>query len=293
MFDSSSLDFWKYFFLTKKNENVEETSYNVSEFQKKSNWYEEYMQYKNLHEKTEGKSQIIALIDSGVSNFQKSQVERNYNMLSNVDTFDENGHGTMMCSLILGGDQLLGIAPKSKIYSYKVVDESGKVAPQILAKAIDKAVQDKVTIINISLGSYFNNKKVKKAINNAANLGITIVASSGDYNTEDMLYPAKYKCCISVGAMDKKMNVWENTNAKDKCDILAPGVNVKTILNTRELVTTSGTSQATALISGYVALIKDYAIIKGINVTNEQIKELIQKINNKKITYLEGLEELK
>lgn len=251
------------------------------------------MEYEILHRKTKGKSQIIALIDSGISVFQKTKVDVSYNMVNNLNSFDENGHGTMMCSLILGTDNLLGISPQAKVYSYKVVDESGKVEPEILSEAIDKAIQDDVTIINISLGSYFDNEKIKKSINNAIKSGIIVVASSGDYETEDMLYPAKYEGCISVGAIDNKLNVWEGTNAIEQCDILAPGVNVNTMLDTGDLAPTTGTSQSTALISGYIALIKDYGLNCGIDLNVEQVKEILKYINDNKMTYSEGLNAVK
>lgn len=112
----------------------------------------------------------------------------------------------MMYTLILGDTGVSSISPNVQLYSYKVVDSSGKVEPKILAKAIDKAVNDNVTIINISLGSYFDNKEIQTAIKNASEAGIIIVASLGDYETEiHSLYPARYNECISVGAIDKKL----------------------------------------------------------------------------------------
>lgn len=277
------------FFLGNKNEQSNEDTTEINYSMKSENWHEDFMQYADLHSKTEGKSQIIALIDSGISEFQENKVDKNYNMISSEDVYDENGHGTMMCSLIIGGEGLQGISPQTKIYSYKVVDKSGKVTPEILADAIDKAVKDNVTIINISLGSYFDNKRIKESVKGAIESGIIVVASSGDYETEDMLYPAKYNNCISVGAIDENIHVWKKTNAKDQCDILAPGVDINTILNTGELEKTNGTSQSTALISGYIALIKDYARMCDIDIKTSQIKKILIDINNKKISYLEGL----
>lgn len=273
--------------------NIEETTSENSYVRKSKNWHEDYMEYETLHRKTKGKSQVIALIDSGISDFQKPKVDVSYNVANNSNDLDENGHGTMMCSLILGADNLLGIAPKAKVYSYKVVDETGKVEPEILSAAIDNAIKDDVTIINISLGSYFDNEKIKKSINNAIKSGIIVVASSGDYETDDMLYPAKYEDCISVGAIDNKLDVWEGTNAINQCDILAPGVNVYTMLNTGDLAPTTGTSQSTALISGYIALIKDYGINCGIDLNVKDVKEILKNINDNKMTYSEGLNSVK
>lgn len=139
MLDYCNLDFSNYFFLIPNKNQVEEVTSESNYVRKSNNWHEEHMEYEILHRKTKGKSQIIALIDSGISVFQKTKVDVSYNMVNNLNSFDENGHGTMMCSLILGTDNLLGIAPQAKVYSYKVVDESGKVEPEILSEAIDVA----------------------------------------------------------------------------------------------------------------------------------------------------------
>ena len=128
------------------------------------------------------------------------KVKKYFDLTDEKNGIDNNGHGTMMCSLILGNKGLLGIAPEVQLYSYKVVDSSGKVKPQVLARAINRTINDKVNIINISLGSYFE-------------------------------------------------------NAEKDCDILAPGVDINTTLNTGEMSIAMGTSQATALISAKVAML--------------------------------------
>ena len=67
----------------------------------------------------------------------------------------------MMCSILLGfGDYLYGIVSKTNVYSYNIVDKNGKTDPDIMAKAIIDAVNDNVDLINISLGSYFDNRQV-------------------------------------------------------------------------------------------------------------------------------------
>lgn len=89
------------------------------------------------------------------------------------------------------------------------------------------------------------------------------------------------------------MDAWEGTNAIDQCDILAPGVNVYTMLDTGDLAETTGTSQSTALISGYVALIKDYGINCGVDLNVKDVKEILKNINDNKMTYSEGLDLVK
>lgn len=166
------------------------------------------------------------------------KVKKYFDLTDEKNGIDNNGHGTMMCSLILGNKGLLGIAPEVQLYSYKVVDSSGKVKPQVLARAINRTINDKVNIINISLGSYFE-------------------------------------------------------NAEKDCDILAPGVDINTTLNTGEMSITTGTSQSTALISGYIALIKDYALNNGCELHQEDIKKILHKIKDNKLSYSGGINMMK
>lgn len=84
---------------------------------------------------------------------------------------------------------------------------------------------------------------------------------------------------------------WESTDGADKWDILAPGVNIMSIDKDEKVNYSNGTSQATALINGYIALLKDYAVSKNIEIGFEEIEDIediLVKINHKEITYTEA-----
>lgn len=134
---------------------------------------------------------------------------------------------------------------------------------------------------------------MKNAVTNANNQDILVIASSGDYETADMLFPPKYNNCISVGAINKNLESWESTNALKECTILAPGVDIKTLDVKKEYSYTSGTSQSTALISGYISLLKDYAMKKNIVLSNQSIRDILQKINKGDLSYCNAFENLK
>lgn len=254
-------------------------------------WQAQVMGYDDLHNLSRGENTVIALIDSGISDFQwdmKNVVER-----ANDGDFDANGHGTMMCSLIVGNeDGVAGIAPEATVYSYMIVDESGKVDSEKLYEAINQAVDDRVDIINISLGSFKENEKVRGTIEEALSEGIVVVASAGDYEAEDMLFPANMDGVISVGALDKEGQSWSSNNATDSCTVLAPGVDIPTIDNTGIIWSTSGTSQASAIVTGYVALLKSVADEKGYSFDSEKAIEILEKINSGNSTYVDELTHL-
>ena len=264
------------------NEKVEQ----LNSYEKE--WQSEMMAYKELHSFSKGNSQKIALIDSGISSFQSNQVEKMEVLIQEDNNYDTNGHGTIMCSLIKGIDsKVLGIAPDAKIYSYKVVNEAGKVDKSMVIQGIQQAIADDVDIISISLGSFKEDSNLRECINNAIKQNITVVASSGDYEATDMLFPASMDGVISVGALQEDGKVWNDTNAYESCDIIAPGVDVLSYNCNAECEFTTGTSQATALIAGYIALIKDFAKQKNIDLTNSQIQTFLQEINKNEISYSE------
>lgn len=245
------------------------------------------MQYRELHNYSKGENITIALIDSGISEFQQNDVQQNVILAEDVTDYDTNGHGTMMLSLLRGyQDSVSGISENATVYSYKVVNGSGKIQGDVLAEAIEQAHTDEVDIINISLGSYLENDDVLQALQDAYQDGIIIVASAGDYGTNDMLFPANAEFVISVGAIDASGNVWENTNLHTACDILAPGVSILTLDNSGQTYDSSGTSQATVLTTGYIALLLSYSRKNGVELEYDDICEKLHRINRGESTYL-------
>ena len=107
-----------------------------------------------------------------------------------------------------------------------------------------------------------NDADIEKSVNYALEHDVTVVAAAGDYGDKDLLYPAKYEGVISVQGLDSNLNLWSNSNHEDTATLTFPCENIESIdiSNDSSLFksTSSGTSQATALASAYIALIKDY-----------------------------------
>lgn len=265
-------------------------SFGTSKWSEEYGWHVDYMGYEEIHTYSTGESQRIALIDTGVSDFQEVT-----NLITFVgsDGVDYNGHGTMMYSIIKGyEDEVLGIAPNAEILSIKVMDFDESITPENLTKAIEKAINLESTVISLSLGSYLYSESVSKAIDLAFDQGITVVSSTGDFESPDMLFPASKSGVISVGSISDNMKVSSFTNAPNEAVINAPGDGIKSVLNNKEIEYNFGTSQATALISGYVALLRDYAIQEGVDLTNEDISSLLTVINNSKTDYINAFSKL-
>lgn len=255
-------------------------------------WHSDDMNYKGLHRYATGKSQRIALIDSGISKFQMQS--DGLTSLSLVgDNQDNNGHGTMMYSILKGYDKEVGgISPDAEIISIKVMDTDEKIDPSIMVKAIEKAIELDSTVINISIGSYLYNEDVSAVLDVALNRGIAIVAASGDYHSADMLFPANKKGVISVGSLSANGRISDFTNAPNDTVINAPGDEIKSVDQNGKIVFNSGTSQSAAIIAGYVALLKDYASQNNVELNNERIVHLLKSIDNNKIDFLDAFSEI-
>lgn len=139
----------------------------------------------------------VAIIDSGVDLehvFLKDNLyinsQNNFVKLSN-NLSDETGHGTMVAGLI----KIL--APDSVLIPYKVFDQKRSDSNWIV-KAIYKAVDDDVDIINLSLGTLKNEKDkndlriinaFERAIEYALKKQILVVCAIGnDGKNLDELY---------------------------------------------------------------------------------------------------------
>jgi minor extracellular serine protease Vpr len=115
---------------------------------------------------------------------------------------DTNGHGTQVIGIIAADGQLKGIAPKVEIFSYRVSSDGESVPSDLIIKAINQAIEDRVDIINISLGVNTTHNKIDNAVNKAVSQGIVVVAAAGNSGPDKSTIgsPAKNPNAITVGA---------------------------------------------------------------------------------------------
>ena len=158
-----------------------------------------------------GKGIKIGVIDTGINlshpdffnQDETSRFLKGYDFVDN-DTVpqDTNGHGTQVTGIIAADGQLKGIAPMAEIFSYRVSSDGESVPSNLIIKAINQAVEDRVDIINISLGVNMTHNKIDEAVNNAIKQGIVVVAAAGNSGPDKSTIgsPAKNPNAITVGA---------------------------------------------------------------------------------------------
>ena len=261
-------------------------------------YYFERLNLEALWEHSTGDSQIIAIIDTGITDTALELYQDNiisvYNSIDesrDVTDESEHAHGTQMISLIIGNGEaeVYGIAPNSQIIVIKAFEGFySRSSGEILAVAVEYAISQEVDIISMSFGSFQVNEALELAINRALEEGIVVVAATGDYGNRDSLFPAMMEGVISVRAKDYNGDFWRHSNIGDDDIMSMYGVEIRGLTFDNEYIEMSGTSHATALAAGYIALIRDY-IRNDVLLTNEVIFDLLEYLNsneNQVVDYL-------
>ncbi len=98
---------------------------------------------------------------------------------------------------------------------------------------------------------------VDKLVQAAIQKGIIVVASAGNGGPgAQPAYPAALPGVIAVTAVDKGESMFSRANRGDYIDLAAPGVGILTTAPRGAFHVSSGTSLATAHVTGVIALLK-------------------------------------
>jgi len=115
---------------------------------------------------------------------------------------DTNGHGTEVAGIVGANGSFVGMAPKSQLFSYKVSSNGEAVSSEYIVQAISRAIADKMSVINISLGVNKTNDELENAVDEAVKNGIVVVVAAGNNgpDNETIGSPGRDSNVITVGA---------------------------------------------------------------------------------------------
>lgn len=247
-----------------------------------------------------GKNVIVSVIDTGVDATHpnlKDQVIDGFNFTNDyqgdVSNYnDNNGHGTHVSGIIAAkhcpDNDIVGVSPNAKILALKVLDSTGAGDVSSLIEAIHYAIdwrgpnQEKVGVINISLGIRTENTLLHDAVKRAVKAQIPVVTAAGNFGdgnifSREYIYPGAYPEVIEVGAVDINNEIAFFTNTNEQIDIYAPGVQIMSSYLKGELISFSGTSMAAPHVSGAIALLIEQSIGKGELLKEKNLFSLLCK----------------
>lgn len=196
---------------------------------------------------------------------------------------DTSGHGTSIAGIIAAKDNekgIMGINQNVEIYSARVLDDYNMAPISRVVEGIYWAIENNVNIISLSFGTSTDSAVLKKAIEDATNKGILIIAAAGNCGQNKKVeYPAAYEEVMAVGAVDANGNVSEYCSIGEELDILAPGDNIKSTGSFEGVMVSSGTSMAVPHVVGVATSLWE----KDLDSSCDFVKELIKVSANKHV----------
>jgi subtilisin family serine protease len=234
---------------------------------------------------------VVAVIDTGIQGdhaflvdnihvLEGKKSDQNFGIdfsgakISNTPS-DQHGHGTHVAGIVKS------VFPEVKLLALKYYNPkaSGQANLEATIKALKYAVDKNVDVINYSGGGPEASVEELKVLKEAEKKGILVIAAAGNErsNIDDKrhaYYPASYGLSniITVGAHDDGLNIIPSSNyGKNSVDIAAPGHRIRSAIPGNGAGYMTGTSQATAFVTGVAALIKS----KYPGMKYDQIKNII------------------
>jgi subtilisin family serine protease len=164
-------------------------------------------------------------------------------------------HGTMIAGVIRE------VAPLARILGYKACvplspqSVQASCSASALAKAMDRAIQQKARVINMSLAGP-KDKLVVMLVDAAVSGGAAVLAAVGNNGPQGPPgYPAALDNVIAVTAVDANEQLFRYATQGPFTDLAAPGVDILGTIPGNHQILLSGTSLATAYASGAAALL--------------------------------------
>ena len=240
-----------------------------------------------------GKGMTIALLDG--------EVDTSVPELAGATVIDKTpctvtsgasskSHGTAMASLLVSKEY--GVAPDATLLAYRTnyIKQGDKAESDCQGHhgnnldepewLINQAITDGAQIISISATNGQVSDSLKWAIARANALGVIVVSGAGNDNEESTIDSyGKWSGVVSVSAIDTSGKRAEYSSWGKGVTVAAVGGPIVAHnYETNTNISTRGTSNATPLVAGFLALAKQ----KWPNATSNQLLQLLTKtaLNN-------------
>lgn len=218
-------------------------------------------QIERIHDLTTGKDVVVAVVDTGVDRQHPELVDRIILSRNFVDHdqahFDNDEHGTSVAGVIGATANndigIVGVAPEAKLMVLKACWQDSRTRrarcdSYSIMKAMVEALKQQPDVLNLSLAGP-QDPLIERLIRAAAERGIIVVAAIDSKQSNP--FPASMPEVIAVSApVQSGIELPSN-------GLLAPGTDVLTTTPGATYAFRSGSSMATAYVSGVAALLKE------------------------------------
>jgi hypothetical protein len=254
-------------------------------------------------QKTVGsKNIIVALVDTGVT-VTNPDLQPNlwtapdgshgWNCIANSNNVtDDFGHGTLtagtVSAVINNGLGIAGTA-QEQIMEIKAGDRNGNFFSSTVACGIQWATDHGANIISMSIGIQIDIESIHDAVTYAWNHGVLMVAAAGNFgrSSNTLICPACYSEVIAVSALQQDDTLASFSSYGPKVELSAPGANIFSLCWPRSygISTCSGqsyayvdgTSLSTPYVAAVAALVWDYGLQRGHQISNMMLRAALDQ----------------
>ncbi|MEO1543245.1 MAG: S8 family serine peptidase [Pseudomonadota bacterium] len=240
----------------------------------------------DAHALATGVETKVAVIDSKIDGAHPEldgSIARTFNAIGEqvngkpIDVDKADAHGTAIAGIIASRKQLKGVAPATRLLAANAFfREDGKgplTTTFILLKALDWAHANEARIFNLSFAGP-KDEAVAEVMDKIHESGGVLIAAAGNKGPEGpAAYPAAYRNVIAITASDSADKIYESANHGDYVAVAAPGVGILAPAPDGGYDYKTGTSFATAHVSGLVALMLE----KDATVSTDKIRQALMQ----------------
>jgi major intracellular serine protease len=240
-----------------------------------------------LWNRTKGRGVMVAVLDTGIQNhpdlIKNVDISKCRSFIEGEDIFDNySGHGLHVGGIIAATNDefgIVGVAPEVTLVSVKVLNKNGRSQNDSILKGLKYCLVLNPDVVNMSLGGPSVMPEAHEVIKELVSRGIPVVCSVGNNagDKNQVLYPAQYDECIAVGSYSNSAMRDRSlfSSYGDTVDLLAPGEEIFSTFLNGSYGVLSGSSMATPMVTGVIALMLSYYKKQNKNISVRDIKKLL------------------
>ena len=282
----------------------------------------DYWNLSDIHEKGyTGRGVKVALVDTGIDKHHPAFKLENVTLIDlfgDTMIYDTVGHGTF-CAGILCGQSFqysydpknssdkkpfpCGVAPDVNLIVCKVTSSTKTFASTANVVQILQWInqQTDIDIVCFTIGSSTFSLEVSNEVNTLINKGVIVVCAAGYHGSEFIQmpgYPAQLGTTLCIGSHDRTGNRSVFSPGGQELDFLGPGEKIIGPTNTlllHDVAVASGTSHATAAVTGLICLILQYIKEQAVSIDTLKymknqwiIKKLLRKMSSNPLKHSHG-----